>query len=176
LIFKETKLEGAFVIELEKLFDERGFFARSWDEKEFRNHGVNSKIVQCDVSFNKNKGTLRGMHYQEAPYEEAKLIRCTKGAIFDVIIDLRPKSKTFKKWIGIEMNEKNHKMLNVPEGFVHGFQTLKDETEVFYQMSQLYVPQHARGIRWDDEVFKINWPLKPLVISKKDLSYESYRG
>ena len=174
MIFTETKLKGAFIIEPEKLEDERGFFARTWDKKEFEERGLNPKLVQCDISFNKKKGTLRGMHYQIAPYEEAKIVRCTKGSIFDVIIDLRPKSKTFKEWIGVELSSSKHKMIYVPEGFAHGFETLEDNTEVFYQMSEVYVPEYAKGVRWDDPLFKINWLLNTPIISKKDLSYEFF--
>jgi len=173
MIFTETKLKGAFIIEPEKLEDERGFFARTWDQKIFEEHGLNPKLVQCNISFNKKKGTLRGMHYQIAPYEEAKLIRCIKGKIFDVLIDLRPKSATFMKWVGFEQSAEDYRMLYVPEGFALGFQTLEDNTEVFYQMSQVHMPEYTRGIRWDDTTFKISWPLKPSVISKKDLSYQS---
>jgi len=174
LIFSETKLKGAFIIELEKLEDERGFFTRSWDQKKFKDLNLNANIVQCNISFNKKKGTLRGMHYQASPFEEAKLVRCTKGKIFDVIIDLRNDSSTFKKWIGIELSAENYKLLYVPEGFVHGFQTLEDNTEVFYQMSQYHMPEYSRGICWDDKSFEISWPIKPPVISKKDLSYAPF--
>jgi len=173
MIFNETKLKGAYVIEPEKLEDERGFFARTWDQKEFERIGLNSKLVQCNTSFNKKKGTLRGMHYQLAPYQDTKLVRCTRGKIYDVIIDLKSDSKTFKEWFGIELDEKNCKILYVPEGFAHGFQTLEDDTEVFYQMSEFFRPDYARGIRWDDETLQITWPLKPTVISKKDSSYEA---
>lgn len=169
MIFTETKLKGAFIIELEKKEDDRGFFARSWDQNEFKEHGLNSKLIQCSVSFNKKRGTLRGMHYQVYPHEETKLVRCTKGSMFDVIIDLRKKSETFKEWFGVDLNAENHKMLYVPEGFAHGFQTLEDNTEVFYQMSEVYVPECARGVRWDDPNFKISWPLQSPIISQKDL-------
>lgn len=172
--FTETRLKGSFIVEPEKLIDDRGFFARSWDQKIFDEKGLNSKVVQCNISSNKQKGTLRGMHFQIAPYEEAKLIRCTKGSAFEVMIDLRSNSKTFKQWFGLELSEDNYKMLYVPEGFALGFQTLVDDTELFYQMSQIYMPEYARGIRWDDETFKISWPLKPTIISKKDSSYESF--
>ncbi len=171
MIFTETKLKGVFIIEPEKLEDERGFFARTWDQKIFEEHGLNPKLVQCNISFNKKKGTLRGMHYQIAPYEETKLVRCTRGKMFEVLIDLRPKSETFRKWVGFEQGAEDYRMLYVPEGFALGFQTLEDSTEVFYQMSQVYMPEYARGIRWDDTAFEISWPLKPTIISKKDLSY-----
>lgn len=168
MIFTESKLKGAFIIEPEKIEDERGFFARTWDKEKFVERGLNPKLAQCNISFNKKKGTLRGMHYQVAPYEEAKLVRCTKGKIFDVIIDLRPNSKTYKEWEGIELGSENYKMLYVPEGFAHGFQTLEDNTEVFYQMSEFYIPSHARTIKWDDKEYQIKWPLKPTVLSKND--------
>lgn len=175
MIFTETKLKGMFIIELEKHKDERGFFARTWDQKKISEFGLNPKIVQCNISFNKKKGTIRGMHYQIAPYEEAKLVSCTKGKIFDVAIDLRSKSKTFKEWIGSEISARNYNMLYIPEGFAHGFQTLEDNTEVFYQMSEFYMPEFARGIRWDDEAFQIKWPFKPPIISKKDLSFVPFK-
>lgn len=176
MIFTETKLSGSFTVEPEKIEDQRGFFARSWDQEIFEKRGLNTRILQCNISFNKRKGTLRGMHFQISPYEEAKLIRCTKGRAFEVMIDLRPNSKTFKQWLGIELSEDNYKMLYVPEGFALGFQTLDDNTELFYQMSQTYMPEYARGIRWDDEDFRISWPMKPTVISEKDLSYKSFRN
>jgi len=169
LIFTETKLKGAFIIEPEKLEDERGFFTRAFDEKKFEEYGLNPRVVQCNISFNKSKGTLRGMHYQIAPYEETKLVRCTKGKILDVIVDLRPESKTFTQWFGIELSEENHKMLYVPEKFAHGFQTLEDNTEIFYQVSQIYSPKYEGGLRWDDPMLQISWPIKSALISKKDL-------
>jgi len=175
LIFTETKLKGAFVIELEKFEDERGFFARVWDKKIFVEHGLNVKLVQCSISFNKKKGTLRGLHYQQSPYEETKIIRCTRGKIFDVIIDLRLKSKTFKKWFGIELTPQNNKMLYVPKGFAHGFQALMHNTEVFYQISEFYRKKYARGFRWNDKTFGIKWPLKPTIISKTDSSLPLFK-
>ncbi len=171
MIFTETKLKGTYIIELEPIADERGFFARSWCQQEFEAHGLNPNLVQCNISFNKKKGTLRGMHYQVAPHEEVKLVRCTKGAIYDVMIDLRPQSSTFKQWIAVELTAENHKMLYIPEGFAHGFQSLADNTEVFYQMSAFYHPECARGIRWDDPAFKIEWPQNERIISEKDLQY-----
>lgn len=173
--FTKTRLNGSFIVELEKIEDERGFFARSWDQETFEKLGMNTRIVQCNISSNKKKGTLRGMHFQISPYEEAKLIRCTKGSAFEVMIDLRPNSKTFKQWLGLELSEDNYKMLYVPEGFALGFQTLDDNTELFYQMSQIYMPEYSRGIIWDDEMFQISWPMKPTVISKKDLSYKPFK-
>jgi len=175
MIFNKTDFKGVFIIEIEKQTDERGFFARTWDMKKFEENDLNSKLVQCNVSFNKEKGILRGMHYQIAPYEEAKLIRCTRGKIFDVIIDLRPESNTFKQWFGVEISDENYKMLYVPEGFAHGFQTLEDNTEVFYQMSETFMPDYARGIRYNDSIFDIKWPITPPIISEKDRIYPSFK-
>lgn len=171
MIFTETTLSGSFIIEPEKIEDERGFFARSWDQKIFEERGLNNGILQCNISFNKKKGTLRGMHYQISPYEEAKLVRCTKGRAFEVMIDLRSGSKTYGKWLGVEISAEDYKMLYVPKGFALGFQTLEDNTEIFYQMSEIYMPAFSRGIRWDDPSLNISWPMKPTVISKKDLSH-----
>jgi dTDP-4-dehydrorhamnose 3,5-epimerase len=171
LKFTETKLKGTYIIEPELLTDERGFFARSWCQKEFTERGLNPNLVQCNISFNLKKGTLRGMHYQTKPYEEAKLVRCTTGAIHDVIIDLRPESSTFKQWVAVELTAENRKMLYIPEGIAHGFQTLVDNTEVFYQMSEFYHPDLARGIRWNDPELSLEWPLKEFIISEKDTSY-----
>lgn len=174
LIFEKTELPGAYIIELEMLKDERGWFARTFCRKEFSGHGLNPDITQCSTSLNKKKGTLRGMHYQSQPYEEAKLVRCTQGAIHDIIADLRPSSPTFKKWTAVELSEENKKMIYIPEGFAHGFQTLTDNVEVFYQMSQFYSPDHARGFRWNDPSFNINWPLDFRIISPKDQSYPDF--
>lgn len=174
MIFQEAKLKGSYLIEPERLTDERGFFARTWCQQEFQKYGINPKLVQCNISFNKKKGTLRGMHYQIAPYEEAKLVRCTMGAIYDVIIDLRPDSETFKQWISVELTAENRKMLYIPGGFAHGFLTLADSTEVFYQMSEFYFSESARGVRWNDPAFGINWPEKVVVISGKDEHYNNF--
>ncbi|HAF13528.1 MAG TPA: dTDP-4-dehydrorhamnose 3,5-epimerase [Blastocatellia bacterium] len=171
MIFKETKLRGAYIIEPELIQDERGFFARTWSQEEFASRGLNSKLVQCNSSFNKQRGTLRGMHYQIPPHEEAKLVRCTAGAIYDVIVDLRVDSPTWLKWIGVELIASTPLMVYIPEGFAHGFQTLEDDTEVFYQVSEYYHPELARGVRWDDPAFSINWPLSISVISERDRSY-----
>lgn len=175
MIFTETPLKGAYSIELERIEDERGFFARSWCVREFEEHNLNPNLVQCNVSFNKQKGTLRGMHYQAAPHEEAKLVRCTKGALYDVIIDLRSDSNTYCQWFAVELSAENYKMLYVPEGFAHGFQTLEDNTVVFYQMSKFYHPECARSVRWDDPAFGIEWSLPSKIISQKDLNHRSYR-
>jgi dTDP-4-dehydrorhamnose 3,5-epimerase len=174
MLFTETALKGAYIIEIKKLIDDRGFFARSWCQNEFETHGLNSRIVQANVSYNKKKGTLRGMHYQQTPYEETKLVRCTKGAIYDVVIDLRPTSPTFAQWIGVELTAGNYRMLYVPENFAHGFQTLADDSEVTYQVSQFYTPGAENGIRWDDPAFNIEWPLAIQVISEKDRNWGNY--
>jgi dTDP-4-dehydrorhamnose 3,5-epimerase len=174
MIFTETKLKGAFVIEIERLEDERGFFARSWCKREFANHGLNPNLVQCSVSFNRARGTLRGMHYQRAPHQEIKIVRCTAGAIYDVIIDLRSDSPTFTHWAAVELTAANHRMLYVPEDFAHGFQTLEDNTEVFYQMSEFYEAGFAGGLRWDDPAFAIRWPLADRIISTRDRTYPDF--
>jgi dTDP-4-dehydrorhamnose 3,5-epimerase len=174
VIFSETKLKGAFVIEIQKLTDNRGFFARSWCQNEFSEHGLTARILQVNISYNIKKGTLRGMHYQATPYEETKLVRCTKGAIYDVIIDLRPDSPTYSQWIGVHLTADNYKMLYVPENFAHGFQVLEDNTEATYQVSQFYTPGSERGIRWDDPKFGIDWPMEVRVISEKDGSWPLY--
>ncbi len=174
MIFKETKLKGAFVIEMEKLQDERGFFGRSWCKEEFEANGLNANIVQVNTSLSYKKGTLRGLHYQKNPYEETKLIRCTKGAIFDVIIDLRPNSPTFKNWFGIELNESNHKMLYVPEKFAQGFITLEDNSEITYFATQFYESGYDCGLRYNDPQFNIKWPLSATVISPKDKNAQDF--
>ena len=176
MIFKETKLKGAYIIEPERLEDTRGFFARAWCKKEFEAHGLNSGLVQCNISFNKKSYTLRGMHYQSPPYKETKLVRCTMGAIYDVIIDLRSESPTYKHWVGVKLTEENHRMLYVPENFAHGYQTLRDNTEVFYQVSQSYSPEFERGVRWNDPSFNIKWPeAEKSIISEKDHMWSDYR-
>jgi len=172
--FAETKIKGVFVIEPELIEDERGFFARTWCEKEFEEHGLIPSYVQCNISFNKNKGTLRGMHYQAEPWAEAKLIRCTKGSIYDVALDLRPESPSFKKWFSVELTAENRKMLYIPERIAHGFLTLEDSTEVFYQMSQYYHPESTRGARWDDPALHIEWPFTPRFISARDKQFEDF--
>jgi dTDP-4-dehydrorhamnose 3,5-epimerase len=176
VIFTPLRLSGAFVVELDKREDERGFFARSWCEEEFRAHGLDPAIAQCNVAFNRRKGTLRGMHYAAAPFQEAKLVRCTAGALYDVIIDLRPDSPTYKQHAGELLTAANHKALYVPEGFAHGFQTLEDNTEVFYQMSRAYSAEHARGVRYDDPAFGIEWKLDVSVIVDRDRNYPDFVG
>ncbi len=172
--FTETKLKGAFVIEIDWLVDERGYFGRSWCMNEMKEHGLNPNISQANVSFNIKKGTLRGMHYQVHPFQEAKLVRCTKGSIFDVIIDLRKESPTFKQWFGVELSHENHKMMYVPEDFAHGFITLEDSSEISYLMSEVYVPNAAATIRWNDPAFNIQWPFQPEVISERDRSQPDF--
>ena len=174
MIFTETKLRGAYIIELEKLQDERGFFARSFCQEEFKQHRLNFHIVQCNISYNKKKRTLRGMHYQVAPYEEAKLVSCIKGAMYDVIIDLRPDSPTYCQWIGAELTQKNYTMMYIPEGFAHGFQTLEVDTIIFYQMSEFYHPKSARGIRWNDPAFGIEWQIPQPILSERDKSFQNF--
>lgn len=174
--FTETKLKGAFIVEIEKLTDDRGFFARAWCRKEFEAHGLTSAVVQANVSFNRKRGTLRGMHYQIAPFQESKLIRCTRGAIYDVIIDLRPESPTYKKWIGVELTADNYTLFFVPEDFAHGFITLMDDTEITYQVSQFYTPGSEKGIRFNDPTFNIQWPLEVSVISDKDSNWPDFVG
>jgi len=176
MIFTETKLKGAYIIELQKIEDARGFFARGWCQNEFEAHGLVPRIVQANVSHNKKRGTLRGMHYQVAPYAETKLIRCTRGALYDVIVDLRPDSETYKQWIGVELTADNYKMLYVPEGFAHGFITLEDDTDAFYQVSQFYTPGAERGARYNDPSFNIEWPVEIQVISDKDKNWPDYVG
>jgi dTDP-4-dehydrorhamnose 3,5-epimerase len=176
VIFQQTELQGAFVIELDKLQDQRGFFARTWCEKEFAEHGLTPVVHQVNASFNIKKGTLRGMHYQTSPYQESKTVRCTRGAICDVIIDLRKESPTFKHWIGVELTADNYKMLYVPEDFGHGYITLEDNTEVTYQVSEFYTPGAEKGIRWNDPTFDIHWPETVQVISDKDANWEDFRG
>lgn len=188
--FIETGLKGAFIIEPEPAEDHRGFFARIFCEEEFRKHGIDFKVVQCNISYNKRKGTLRGMHFQAPPYEEAKLVRCIKGAIYDVIIDLRRESPTFKKWIAVLLRSYESSpnmadlslclkppagsMLYIPKGFAHGFQTLEDDTEIFYFMSEFYHPEYGRGLRWNDPAFGIKWPISEIIISKKDQTWPDF--
>jgi dTDP-4-dehydrorhamnose 3,5-epimerase len=172
--FTETELSGVYIIELEKIEDERGFFARAWCAREFSANELVSDFVQCNISCNTKKGTLRGLHYQCRPYEEVKTVRCTKGAIFDVVVDIRPNSPTFCKWISVTLSDDNYKMLYIPGGFAHGFQTLCNDTDVFYQMSEYYYPEYSRGVRWNDPAFGIKWPLPCSCISQKDKSYNDF--
>ncbi|WP_152397005.1 dTDP-4-dehydrorhamnose 3,5-epimerase [Paenibacillus guangzhouensis] len=174
MIFRETPFIGLYLIELEHIEDERGYFARTFCSEEFSMRGLNPDIIQCNLSYNRKRGTIRGMHYQLSPHEEAKLVRCIRGAVYDVVIDLRPASATYGEWYAIELNEQNRKMLYIPEGFAHGFQSLQDDTEVFYQMSRSYAAEAASGIRWNDPSFQITWPLPCTVISIKDQNYSDY--
>jgi len=174
LIFIKTKLTGVFIIEPEKSEDARGFFARAWCEREFARYGPSPRWVQCNISFNKKRGTLRGLHYQAAPCEEAKLIRCTRGEIYDVIVDLRRDSETFMQWLAVELTAENHKMVFIPTGCAHGFLTLDDNTEAFYQMAEFYAPEYARGVRWNDPAFGIQWPVEVRVISERDRNYPDF--
>lgn len=172
--FHETGLAGLFRVSIEPRSDERGFFARTWCVDEAAAHGIQVTFVQCNLSSNLRRGTLRGMHYQAAPHEEAKLVSCVRGVIYDVAIDLRPESPTFKRWYGAELSAENHEMLYIPEGFAHGFQTLTDGSDVFYQMGARYAPQAARGVRWDDPAFGVHWPFTVTSISDRDCSYNDW--
>lgn len=177
MIFTETPLRGAFMIDLERREDERGFFARTWCQDEFAQHGLDTRLAQCNISFNVHRGTLRGMHYQIEPFPEAKLVRCTMGGIYDVILDLRTNSTTYKQWFSIELTAANHRALFVPVGFAHGFQALEDNSEVLYQMSEFYHSGHSHGVRWNDVAFKIKWPLAAeVIISDRDAGYPDFRG
>lgn len=172
--FIETGLGGAYLIQPERSADERGFFMRTWCRREFEERGLNSRLVQCNLSYNRLRGTLRGIHYQAEPHQEAKLVRCTRGAVYDVIIDLRPGSRTRTRHFGVVLGATDYQMLYVPEGFGHGFLTLEDETEVFYQMSEFHVPEAARGVRWNDRVFGIQWPGEVTVISDRDRAFPDF--
>lgn len=174
MTFHETKLSGVFEIHIEANSDERGFFARCWCQKEFERHGLQTALAQCNVSFNTRKGTLRGLHYQAEPFPEAKLVRCTRGGIYDVVVDLRPQSPTFKGWIAAVLTDTNRHMIYVPEGCGHGFLTLEDETEVFYQMSAFYHSESGRGVRWNDPAFGIVWPDQAEIISDRDRNYPDF--
>ncbi len=173
--FIATKLKWAFIIELEPIRDERGFFTRTFCKKEFEKHGLNFSIMQSSVSYNEKKGILRGMHYQKKPREEAKLVCCIKGSIYDVIIDLRPDSHTYCKWVSVELSDKDYKMLYIPEGFAHGYQVLENDTVVSYHMSEYYHPESSAGLRWNDPLFSIKWPdVNNITISNKDSAYPDY--
>jgi dTDP-4-dehydrorhamnose 3,5-epimerase len=176
MTFTETRLSGAFMVDPEPIEDHRGFFARTWCQREYEAHQLNPRLAQCSVSFNKKKGTLRGMHYQIPPHAEAKLVRCTRGAVYDVIIDLRLDSSTFKQHVAVVLTADNRRMLYVPEGLAHGFQTLEDDTEVFYQISDFYAPDYARGVRWNDPAFGIVWPDDDRIIAERDRNYPDFIG
>ena len=173
-MFRETKLRGAFILEPERFEDERGFFAQGWSPAELGKHGLEAPLTESAISFNKKKGTLRGMHYQAAPHGQIKIVRCTMGAVYDVIVDLRSDSPTFKQWFGVELTETNRVMLYVPKGFAHGFQTLEDETELGYHMSHAYTPQSAAGVRWSDPAFNISWPLPVSIMAERDNTYPDF--
>ena len=175
MVFSETGLPAAFIVDVDGHDDERGFFARSWCQREFEARGMNSRVVQCNISRNRLTGTLRGMHYQVAPHAEAKLVRCTAGAIYDVIVDLRPDSPTFRRYFGVVLSAENHRALYVPEEFAHGFLTLADNSEVLYHMSQFYEPAAAQGFRWDDPAFNIAWPEPVRLMSERDRNYPDFQ-
>ena len=175
MIFEETPLAGSFLIKIEPIEDERGFFARAWCRREFEALGLKVDTAQSNISYNYLRGTLRGMHFQTASHAEAKLVRCTRGAVYDVIVDLRPESATYLQWTGWELTGENRRVVYVPEGLAHGYQTLEDHSEVLYHVSQPFAPEHAGGVRWNDPLFAIEWPLpEPLVISDKDRNWADY--
>jgi dTDP-4-dehydrorhamnose 3,5-epimerase len=173
--FLETTLKDAYLTDLTVFEDSRGFFAESWNKREFAEHGIHAEMAQANLSFNHKKGTLRGMHFQHAPHAETKLVRCIRGGILDIICDIRPESPTYLKWQGFELTAENRRMLIVPEGFAHGYQTLEDNVEVLYLVSEYYTPQSADGIRWDDPALKLEWPMPPTVISPKDEAFAPYQ-
>jgi len=175
MVFLETKLPGVFEIHIDGRPDERGFFARTWCQKEFRSRGLSGNLVQCSMSFSARKGTLRGLHYQVAPHQETKLIRCTRGTIYDVVLDLRQGLPTYKDWFAVALTAEKHNMIYVPEGCAHGFLTLEDGCEVSYQMSEFWDAESARGVRWNDPAFRIQWPAKVEVISERDRSYPDFK-
>jgi dTDP-4-dehydrorhamnose 3,5-epimerase len=174
VIFLPTSLAGAFILELDRRNDDRGYFARTWCQREFEEHGLNSSLVQCSVSHSLRRHTLRGMHWQASPQSEVKLVRCTRGAIWDVIIDLRPESPTYMSHFGVELSAESGRALYVPEGVAHGFVTLADGSEVFYQMSNFHEPAFARGARWNDPAFAIEWPVRTPILHPRDASYPDY--
>jgi dTDP-4-dehydrorhamnose 3,5-epimerase len=176
VIFTETSIRGAWLIVPEPARDSRGFFARTWCSREFAARELADRWVQCSISFNERRGTLRGLHYQRAPFGETKLVRCTMGTLYDVVLDLRPTSATFKKHVAVELSASNRQMIYVPEGCAHGFQTLEDETEVFYQISEFYRPEQAAGVRWDDPAFGISWPHPDPIVSDRDRSYPDFEA
>lgn len=176
MIFSPTPLAGAFIVDVEPHVDERGLFARTFCAREFSGHGLSASYPECSTSFNHKAGTLRGLHYQVAPHAETKLVRVTAGAIFDVIVDLRPQSPTHASWFGIELSSANRRALYIPEGFAHGFQTLTDGAEILYQISRTHVPEAARGVRWNDPAFSIAWPRPVACISERDRQYPDFRA
>jgi dTDP-4-dehydrorhamnose 3,5-epimerase len=174
VIFLPTDLPGAFVVEPERRVDERGYFARTWCNREFEESGLNPNMVQCSVSFSPRRGTLRGMHWQATPHSETKLVRCTRGAIWDVIIDIRAESPTFMQHFGVELSAESGRALYIPEGIAHGFVTLGDACEVLYQMSAYHVPEAARGVRWNDPAFEIVWPVTDPILHPRDATYPDF--
>jgi dTDP-4-dehydrorhamnose 3,5-epimerase len=176
MIFTTTSIGGVVVVEPERFEDERGFFARTWDTSVFEEHGLNGRLVQCSISYNSARGTLRGLHYQVAPREEAKLVRCTAGTVFDVAVDLRMDSETYLGWFGVELSAENRRALFVPEGCAHGFLTLTDDSEVLYQISEVWAPDASRGARWDDPAFGVQWPGDVVVINERDRTYPDFQG
>ena len=175
MLFTKTQLEGAWLVEPEPIRDSRGWFARTFCEREFEAHGLETRFVQHSTSQNVQRGTLRGMHFQTAPHAEVKLVRCLKGAIYDVIIDLNPGSPTYRQWQGFELSASNMRQIYIPKGFAHGFQTLDDECEIGYLISEFYAPEASSGLRWDDPAFGINWPLPVSVMSDKDKSWPYFK-
>jgi dTDP-4-dehydrorhamnose 3,5-epimerase len=176
LRFTETPILGVWVADVDRIEDERGFFGRMWCQREFAEHGLNSEMVQANVGYSKRRGTLRGLHYQAAPHEEAKFIKCTQGAIFDVAVDLRSDSSTFREWFGTELTDRNRTMLYVAEGCAHGYIALTEDAEIFYLTSEFFVPSAARGVRFDDPAFAIEWPIEVEVISEQDGSWPLLEG
>ena len=174
MIFVPTPLPGAFVVEPQRHLDERGYFARTWCRREFESQGLGADLVQCSSSRNSRRGTLRGMHWQAPPHGETKLVRCTRGAIWDAIIDLRPDSPAYCQYFGVELTENSGRALYIPEGFAHGFVTLEDDTEVFYQMSNYYEPSASRGVRWNDPAFGIVWPVADPIMHQRDREYSDF--
>ncbi len=172
--FTETPIGGVLLVDLEPVHDERGFFARMYCEEEFRSRGLEPRIAQSSMAHNARKGTLRGMHFQRDPHAEVKLVRCTSGSVYDVVIDLRPGSPTFRHWFGTELTARNRRMLYIPHGIAHGYQSLEDETEISYQMSTPYLPEAAAGVRWDDPAFAVRWPLEVTAITERDRSYPDF--
>lgn len=175
MIVEPTALPGVFVITPELLTDQRGAFARTYSAEEFRANGLDPQVAQCNISFNPTRGTLRGMHYQVEPYGEVKLIRCTRGSIYDVVVDLRPESPTYCRWVGAELTADNRRSLYTPRGVAHGFLTLAEQSEVFYQISVPYQPAASAGVRWDDPAFRITWPFAPRLVAERDATYPTYR-
>ena len=173
--FNETNVDGCFVVEPDRFDDERGFFARIWDSKEFNQRGLSTTFAQFNLAFNHKAATLRGMHFQSAPHAEVKLVRCTRGAVYDVIVDLRPDSRTYLKWAGVELTADNYRTFYVPKGCAHGYVTLVDGAEVAYQVSETYAPQAAGGVRWNDPAFKVDWPIQPKIINPRDATYPDYK-